>query len=120
MKLGEVEDYIIENEEFSYPDELYEIDLDSEYDYIEAEGIKIIIPEFGLYMRQGTYMALYEDECEVMPDFSLTLVYDIEESNPQNWLYWESDGVCTTLHNWFSHIGKGSNVYELECEVEKG
>jgi len=84
MKLGEVEDYMCDNAEIYYPDVIYEISVDDEKEYIEAEGIKIIVPEFNLYMRDGSYMAYYEVEGEVMPDFSLVLVYDIDETDPNN------------------------------------
>ena len=118
MKLGEVEDYMCDNAEIYYPDVIYEISVDDEKEYIEAEGIKIVVPEFNLYMRDGSYMAYYEVEGEVVPDFSLVLVYDIDETDPNNWLYWEQGNLCTTLHNWLTHIGKSANVYDVECHIE--
>ena len=113
-RLSDVEDILAE-EEFLY-DLCDVISFDNTEDYIEVYKTKIVIPSLGIYVKEGTWITYYEDEGEYMPDFSLSVIYNIDEEDPQNYMYWEQDGIVTTLFNWTRYNEK-SFLLDYECEI---
>lgn len=110
MTLNEVDAKILEIEE-----ELEETLVNLEDDlYAVLFGYKIIIPELNLSVREGVCGYLINDEFE--PDFSASVIYEADEENPSNWLYYENDPVETALHNFCRATGIARKPFsEQEC-----
>lgn len=111
MKLGEVEEYLSSLEE---PSDCGVVEED-EYNMLMADLMYIYIPSLSLYVRLGL-MSTKDEDGEWSPDVSLTFVYDQVE-DIKRYLYYESDGVLCTLHNFLVAQGKAADLYELECEI---
>ena len=68
----------------------------------------------GISFRPGEYMSYSEEEQEYITDFSLTLIYEENESNPDNYLYWEQDGYSISVYNYLNSICKRVEMEALE------
>ena len=120
--VGNVEDEImekIENEGVyadDYQLESEELDEDSG---IIASGIRVVIPKLGVSARSGMFLNCYEDEDELVPDFSITLIYEQDETDPSKFLYWEQDDIAVSLCNYLRNKNISMNdIYDCECTVE--
>lgn len=69
---------------------------------IDIDDIRVVIPEVGLSVRIGVFCNYDEDEQEYMPDFAISLVYDMDEENATNYLYWEQGTPSTAIYNFLS------------------
>ena len=121
-KLGEVEDLLYENDEIQAEMNIYDVSMEgADNESIEVEGVRIIIPELGYSARFGEYL-IYDEEADAYEaDFSLTLIYDIDEKAPDKYLYWEQDGIVIALYNYQNQMGKKKGVDDLgsiKCVVE--
>ena len=97
-------------------DELYESDALAESDYdpdeiavdddntIILDGPEVTFPALGLVAVPGT-MYSRDEEGELEPDWSLTLIYEIGKT-PAEYLYYEQDGILVSLHNYMSSVKK--------------
>lgn len=98
----------------------YEVEAeDMDDSIISIEGIRIVIPELNASVRQGDVCVYDEDEEYYCPDFSVTLIYEKDETDPQKYLYWESDGIMVSLYNYF--YGKNYTMDDfgnMNCIVE--
>ena len=111
MKLGEVEEYLSSLEE---PSGCGVVEEDEDF-MLMADLMYIYIPSLSLYVRFGL-MSTRDGDGEWSPDVSLTFVYDQVE-DIKRYLYYESDGVLCTLHNFLTSKGNAVDLYELECEI---
>lgn len=113
-QLKNVEDMLCEIDDYEYPGEEVEIDDNSIiliYPYI------IQIQDLNIEVREGTFYYI-DDDGEYMPDFSLCLIYELDEVDPANWLYWEQDGIIVTLYNYLAAIGKANiDIPEYKCAI---
>lgn len=94
----------------------FEVESDEE-SMIVANNYKVLIPSLGLYAREGSMLCYSESEQGWYADFSLTIIYNMEDEQ----LYWEQDDIAITLHNFLHAINKTvESVYGLECIIEIG
>lgn len=90
----------------------------SEECFSVTDGIYAEIPDIGLAVESGVVYQLYEDG-EYYPDWDVTFVFRIGD-NPQNYLYYEQDGIVTTLHNYLSNDGMSGYLRgRLECIIKE-
>lgn len=119
-KLGEADEIISDMFENVFVD-YYEIDVPFCKDTITIYGYRIIVPDVGYSIRGGVYNNWDEDESEALPDFALSLIYDLDESDPAKYLYWEQDDELVSLHNFLTMLDK-SNMFkgltDLDCKIE--
>ena len=67
--------------------------------FVELFGdIYMISLDQDIYIREGTWFEK-NDSGEWEPDWSLTWFYT-DEDNPQDYLYFEQDGIEVSLHNF--------------------
>lgn len=100
--------------------DMYEVELEEFDDSILAvTGIRILVPELKISLRQGDVCVLDPDEEEYIPDFSVSIIYEQEETEPENYLYWEQDGYQVTLFNYFHKDNVSMEALgELKCIIE--
>lgn len=94
---------------------LYDLDFENNYheisvndcanDKILIDSFRIVIEELGVCVRQGEYYAYDESDHEYLADYSLSLLYPLNETNPALYLMFEQDSPEITLYNYFSHCG---------------
>ena len=118
MKLKNIEEYIDANiDSFDFIDEVIKIDNVNEI-RLESPVIKINYRNI-LYAIFGTWCVLDKTTKAWEPDFSVTLIY---EENPllapNNYLYYESDGLYVSLYNYLSKLnGDISQLDDIDCEI---
>jgi hypothetical protein len=118
--LGELEEVIDQLFEKGIDLDMYEIIVEKTEDcMLSIESMRVIIPELNVSMRQGAYCVYDPDEEEYVADFSISLIYEKDETNPKNYLYWEQDGYQITLSNYFrkDDISMDS-LDDLKCIIE--
>ena len=94
---------------------LYDLDFENNYheilvndcskDKILIDSFRIVIEELDICFRQGEYYAYDESDHEYLADYSLSLLYPLNETNPALYLMHEQDSPEITLYNHFSHSG---------------
>ncbi len=116
----ELEDVFSEIYDEGIEPDYYEVETDDfENAMITVEGVRVIVPELKIYMRKGEVCTYDEDEETYMPDFSVSIIYDSEETDPNKYLYWEQDGYQVTLFNFFSKEGKSlDELGQMKCLIE--
>lgn len=96
-----------------------------EQDEIHIEGHLILLDkptfisrEYGLVVRTGQWCEEDEDG-EPYPDWSLTLIHELDKS-PEQYLYYEQDDIEIALHNYGTSIGKTLQLdkFVLGCFTE--
>lgn len=122
-KVSEVEDIIDEFYEndgaFDLDDDPIEIQKD-ENSIISLDGPEITIPDLDISLRTGTMLYKSDDEDEEYePDWSLTIIYNMGGS-PEKYLYYEQDGILTTLHNYLNMVKDKPNkdLSEMDCSID--
>ena len=107
---------IFEEENLIVSYELKEEDGDA---LIIVDGIRIIIPELNLSVRCGVYCVYEEEDKDYIPDFSITLIYEKDETDPSKYVYWEQDPILTAIHNYLNgKISVKKSLEDIECMVE--
>lgn len=104
--LGEVEERLTEE----FFDELPVEEEENEY-VIVANEARIIVPALNLSVREGTYLRYDEDEEDYLADFSLTLIYEKDETDPKKYLCWEQDDLIVAIYNY---INRSAN-YDMDA-----
>lgn len=115
-KMEEVMDKLAELMDTLESIEEIEVESDEE-SKIVAFNYKILIPSLELYAREGSMLVYDEDEQDWYGDFSLTILYNMEDEL----LYWEQDGIEVTLYNFLNTAYKDTSmdeIYGLECVIE--
>ena len=114
-------DEVLENSIMEYDTKAYIVDLQDCDDKIYVLGYRILFPSVNYSMRSGLYLCKYENEDDLVGDFSLSLVYDYDEDDPAQWIYWEQDGEIVSLYNFLNIIdehGLFHGLTDSECIVE--
>lgn len=116
-KFEELDD-ILENI-MEYGIDEYEVNIEDIPDKLCVMGYRILFPAVNYSVRSGLWLSLYDDG--YMADFSLSLVYDYDEEDPTQWLYWEQDGEVVSLYNFLTIVNEGNMFHALEgseCIIE--
>ena len=96
----------------------YEIPYEDDM-LIDTDGIRVVIPDLELSLRQGAVYVYDPDEDVYAADFSITLVYEEDEKDPEKYLYWEQDGLAVTLYNFLREKEMTLDHLEgLDCQIE--
>ena len=118
--LEEAEEVVYQIIEEECPDlKCYDVPLE-DYDncLIEVNGVRYVIPELDLFAREGEFLSYDEESDTYMPDFSVTLLYELDEKDAKNFLYWEQDGLLVTLYNYLQSGKRMDYLSSLECRIE--
>lgn len=119
-KLGELEDNLGGIYDQDLDIEYYELPMkEDESVMITVEGIRVLLPELELSLCQGEYCVYDPEEDCYMADFSITLLYELNEKDPKAFLYWEQDGPQIALYNYLHN--KDISIDELakkKCIIE--
>lgn len=118
MKLKDVEEYIDANvDSFDFIDKVIKIDDTNEI-RLEAPAIKINYRN-TLYAIFGTWCVFDKTTKVWEPDFSATLIYKENPLvTPNNYLYYESDGLYVSLYNYLSKLnGDISQLDDIDCKI---
>lgn len=99
---AELEDFVNDKDEIIVDENA----CDGERSCIIVEPVYCCIPELGVKVANGVMSYWNESEKMWNGDFSMTLVYSIDEDDAQKYLYWEQDGAEITLWNWLRSTGK--------------
>ena len=117
--LGEIDDALetlYETVEY----DMYEVEI-NEFDnsVLAVTGIRILVPELKVSLRQGDVCVFDPDEEEYVPDFSVSIVYEQDETDPKTFLYWEQDGFQVTLFNFFhKDLISMDALSKMKCIIE--
>ena len=119
-RLEKIEEFISSVYDEEKPIMYYEVKVeDDDEALITTDGIRIIIPEMGVSVRTGEYCRYDEDEEYYMPDFSITLIYEENETDPSKHIYWEQDSINVSLYNYLRNRDLSMGEIEsLNCDVE--
>ena len=98
FKITEV-DSLIEN--YNETENIEEISIPLGYDLvvIHKPFLEVHNDKDTFYVAEGTYFNKNEDD-SFDADWSLTWVW-LDKDHPEQWFYYEQDGILTTLHNLF-------------------
>lgn len=104
---------------------LYESDIDIAYSELPMEGsdnailslgtFTIAIPSLHISIRLGEYCIFDKEEECFMQDFSITLIYNEEETNLANYCYWEQDPPLVAIYNYFSSCYSLDELEQSHC-----
>jgi hypothetical protein len=109
--LGDIEEIISEMEFEDRCDEIVEIDDDLQ---LLISGWYVVVPSLSLTLRAGVACVFDEEAGMFMPDFDVTVLYEVELM-ADKWIYYEQDGFTVTLANWLNGRLPISNIETLEC-----
>jgi hypothetical protein len=110
-RLGDIEEIISEMEFEDRCDEIVEIDDDLQ---LLISGWYVVVPSLSLTLRAGVACVFDEEAGMFMPDFDVTVLYEVELM-ADKWIYYEQDGFTVTLANWLNGRLPISNIETLEC-----
>lgn len=89
-------EYVLEEMDFSeIADDV--VELDEGYQLV-LSGWYVLLPELHLRLHEGVVGYWDEEMKDYMPDFCVTVIYH-EELEETEWLYYEQDGMFTTMVN---------------------
>jgi hypothetical protein len=105
---------IISNMEFSYiADDIAETEEDTQ---VVVSGYYVLIPELNLQLHEGILCTFDEEEQMFMPDVAVTVVYEVGADRTE-YIYFESDGMETTLYNFLGGKKSAGEIENLWCEI---
>ncbi len=110
--LGDLDEALCKYSDVFCPVESTEIEIDAE-SMIGVDNYRIRIPSLGITLRSGLLMSLsgISDEEKVwMADASLTIIYDINDESPENYLGWSTDVFDVAVYNFLTFIGKDTDT----------
>ena len=83
----------------------YDIQQELDDDLITTTGPVFVLTDRNVAVVEGVYCNYDVDTKEYVPDWSLTLVYELTDADGtidmNNYSYYEQDPPMTTLHNYF-------------------
>lgn len=112
-RLADVENFMEGMELTEVPDDV--VDLEDGYQMV-LSGWHVHIPELRLRLHEGVVGYWDEKMKEYMPDFCVTVIYP-EEPNEKEYLYYEQDGMLTTMINWLHGQMDMYEIEQLVCEI---
>ena len=101
MDLSEITDDVVELEEG------YQLALSGWY---------VHIPKLHLRLHEGVVGYWDEGMKEYMLDFCVTVIYP-EDPAETEYLYYEQDGIFTTMVNWLHGQMSMEEIEQLSCEI---
>lgn len=100
--------------ELSYiADDIAETEEDTQ---VVVSGYYVLIPEFKLKLHEGILCNFDEEENMFMPDVAVTVVYEVDADRTE-YIYFESDGMETTLYNFLGGKKSAGEIENLWCEI---
>ncbi|MBQ8232519.1 MAG: hypothetical protein IJZ34_11420 [Lachnospiraceae bacterium] len=111
--MSEVESVIEEMELSEISEDVAE--LEEGYQLV-LSGWYVRIPKLHLRLHEGVVGYGDEEMKEYMPDFCVTVIYP-EEPAETEYLYYEQDGMFTTMVNWLHGQMSMEEIEHLECEI---
>ena len=105
---------VIEEMDFSeIPDDV--VELEEGYQLV-LSGWYVHIPKLHIRLHEGVVGYWDEEMKEYMPDFCVTVIYpdDLAETE---YLYYEQDGMFTTMVNWLHGQMSMEEIEQLGCEI---
>lgn len=116
--LSDIEDTLMRLQEECEDDRFYEerVVFQTDDEMMTVSCVAVVIPELNLELHEGTMFERYEGEDELIPDWSLTAVYEIG-ANPEDYLYYEQDGIETTLYNYLRSDTSRGVFKDYSCEI---
>ena len=112
-RLADVEKYLEETDFSEIPDDV--VELVEEYQLV-LSGWYVNIPELHLRLHEGVVGYWDEKMKEYMPDFCVTVIYP-ENPAETEYLYYEQDGMMTTMVNWLHGKMPIDMIEQLACEI---
>ena len=113
FRLGEVEEMISEMDLTDVADDIAETEEDTQ---LIVSGWWVYLPQLQLQLHEEILCNWDEEEGMFMPDVAVTVVYEAD-ADRTGYIYFESDGMVTTLYNWLNGRMSASQIEELECEL---
>lgn len=105
---------IISNMELSYiADAIAETEEDTQ---VVVSEYYVLIPVLKLKLHVGILCNFDEDENMFMPDVAVTVVYEVDADRTE-YIYFESDGMETTLYNFLGGKKSAGEIENLWCEI---
>ena len=95
------------------PDDV--VELEEGYQLV-LSGWYVNIPELHLRLHEGVVGYWDEKVKEYMPDFSVTVIFP-EDPAETEYLYYEQDGMMTTMVNWLHGQMPIDVIEQLVCEI---
>lgn len=121
-RLGEIEAFLSEHELESARLDEHGIILSDDC-ILELDcSPGVLIPSLGLVLRSGTVSVKSEDSGEFEPDFCVTVIYDGNHEDWDEYLLYEQDGFVVSLHNFLWQTGRQlpsgiESEAALPCEI---
>ena len=112
-RLADVERMLEEMELAVVPDDV--VDLQEGYQLV-LSGWYVYIPELKIRLHEGVVGYWDEEMKEYMPDFCVTVIYP-EDPAETEYLYYEQDGMLTTMVNWLHGQMSMEEIEQLRCEI---
>lgn len=112
-RLTDVEKYLEETDFSEIPDDV--VGLEERYQLV-LSGWYVNIPELHLRLHEGVVGYWDEKMKEYMPDFCVTVIYS-ENPTEKEYLYYEQDGMMTTMVNWLHGQMNIEMIEQLACEI---
>ena len=111
--MAEVEKNIEEMDLSEITDDV--VELEEGYQLV-VSGWYVHIPKLHLRLHEGVVGYWDEEMKEYMPDFCVTVIY-LEDSAETEYLYYEQDGMFTTMANWLHGQMSMEEIEQLACEI---
>jgi hypothetical protein len=112
-RLGEAEEIISETDMFEVADDIAETEDEIQ---LIVSGWRVLIPELNLQLHEGILCCWDEAEQMFMPDVAVTVVYEADADRTE-YIYYESDGMETTLYNFLGGKKSAGEIANLRCEI---
>ena len=112
-RLMEADELISEMELEYIADDIVETDEDTQ---VIVSGYFVLIPELGLQLHDGILCNWDDEERIFMPDASITVVYEVGADRTK-YIYFEIDGMETTLYNFIGGKMSPSDIQNFWCEI---
>ena len=112
-RLTDVEKCFEETVFSAIPDDV--VELEEGYQLV-LSGWYVHIPELHFRLHEGVVGYWDEKVKEYMPDFCVTVIYP-ENPAETEYLYYEQDGMMTTIVNWLHGQVSIDVIEQLVCEI---
>lgn len=112
-RLEDVERLLEEMDFSKIPDDV--VELEEGYQLV-LSGWYVNIPELHLRLHEGVVGYWDEKVKAYMPDFSVTVIYP-EDPAEKEYLFYEQDGMFTTMVNWLHGQMNIDMIEQLACEI---
>lgn len=98
-------------------DVIIEYGADESYAIMRYGDYIVVIPELRISLYEGMCFRKDEDSETYEPDFNLTLIYEENNSEPENYLYWEQSGFVGTCANFMSTKYSIGEIAAMQCQL---